>query len=223
MLSDKNISCQNFLNVLYFMREISQTKLIFRSRLTCKQKDVDYQQQVKRTKESEVVGHLPRSLIFCQVKFSMKNFGVFVPAENISTRKKEIMVEMKLGQPTCKTKVKQVSIADFRTDVLLNQTNKNMDELLEYIRDQERLDVNTSRTSVSYQHIHNKKGYTVDNKSYTVDNKSYTVDNKSYTVHNKSSAGSRRFQSLTVWRYHVCCHTFTMDYADVCLEGDIGI
>ena len=56
LISIPNISCEkflsicflpkifcpeNFLKALYFTREISWTKLIFRLRLTCKQKDVD--------------------------------------------------------------------------------------------------------------------------------------------------------------------------------------
>ena len=47
---------------------------------------------VKRTKESEVVGYLPRFLIFRQVKFRGKIFCVFAVDENISTRKKQSTV-----------------------------------------------------------------------------------------------------------------------------------
>ena len=42
---------------------------------------------MKRTKESEVVGHLPRFLFFHLVKVSKKNFGVFAHDGSISTRK----------------------------------------------------------------------------------------------------------------------------------------
>ena len=41
MFYDENIRPENFLKAFYFTREISWMKLIFRSRLTCKRKDVD--------------------------------------------------------------------------------------------------------------------------------------------------------------------------------------
>ena len=43
---------------------------------------------MKRTKEIEVVGYRPRFLIFCQVKFSIKNLGIVATDENISIQKK---------------------------------------------------------------------------------------------------------------------------------------
>ena len=74
--SDENILCRNFLKVLYFTRRISWPNLIVRSRLTCRQKDVDSSKW--RTKEREVVGHLPHFWNFCRVKFSIKKILSFL-------------------------------------------------------------------------------------------------------------------------------------------------
>ena len=51
---------------------------------TCRQK------RVKKTEESERVGHLSHFLIFCEVKLPMKNVVGFAPDGNISQRRTAI-------------------------------------------------------------------------------------------------------------------------------------
>ena len=83
--SAKKILRLNFLKVLYFKRKISWEKLIFRSRITCKQKDVDSSKWREQRVKLLAIFHI--KWIFVKLNFRWKNFGMFASDENISTRK----------------------------------------------------------------------------------------------------------------------------------------